>query len=179
MTDETNPQDFKNRMENDHSHIKGWGIDADRDNDPTYPIKTRTDEEQEGYSWERPPLQPVNEEVLKSVERPNVTAVFGTASPPAGLSGRIRRYAYRYSESSYGRWIPLIMADRVGMVEGIISDIKKGHFPNIIKERGWTGLWKYSRGSLIRKVAISGLITAGAITLIVLRNKRKNKVAVT
>ena len=48
-------------MENspkDYSHIKGWGIDADPKNDPTYPMKNRTNEEHKGYSWDRPTLQP-------------------------------------------------------------------------------------------------------------------------
>jgi hypothetical protein len=35
-------------MENlakDYSHIKGWGVDADPKNDPTYPMKHRTNDE--------------------------------------------------------------------------------------------------------------------------------------
>ena len=81
-------------MENsaqNYQHIKGWGVDADPKNDPTYPMKHRTNEEHAGYSWVRPSQQPVNIEVLHSNERPNVTAVFGTSSPPSGLSGMIRR----------------------------------------------------------------------------------------
>ncbi len=50
-------------------------------------------------------MQPVNVEVLHSNERPHLTAVFGTSSPPSGLSGSIRRFAFRYSESSYGHWL--------------------------------------------------------------------------
>lgn len=70
-------------------------MDADPKNDPTYPMKNRTDEEIDGYTWERPPQQPVNIEVLRSVERPNIPAVFGTAVPPKGLSGMIRRMAFK------------------------------------------------------------------------------------
>src|SRR4028118_970488 len=112
----------------DFSHIKGWGIDADPENDPTYPMKPhRTDAEQTGYSWERPTLQPETVEVLQSNERPNLTAVFGTSTPPSGLSGMIRRYAFKYSEGSWGHWIPLLLADRVNVVEGVIDDIRHGH----------------------------------------------------
>ena len=39
----------------DVSQIKGWGVDADPKNDPTYPMKLRNDGEHAGYSWERPP----------------------------------------------------------------------------------------------------------------------------
>ena len=52
------------------------------------------------------------------IERPDVTAVFGTSTPPAGLSGMLRRVAFNYSESSYLLWLPLMLADRIGIVEG-------------------------------------------------------------
>ena len=48
-TDETRPEEFRNERGGDHSHIKGWGIDADPKNDPTYPMKNRTDEEIRGF----------------------------------------------------------------------------------------------------------------------------------
>jgi hypothetical protein len=102
----------------DPSQIKGWGVDADPRNDPTYPMKHRNDGEHAGYSWERPPQQPITTEILHSIERPDVTSVFGTSTPPSGLSGSIRRFAFRYSESSYGHWLPLMLADRVSVVEG-------------------------------------------------------------
>src|SRR3712207_1752963 len=105
----------------DPSQIKGWGVDADPKNDPTYPMKNRNNGEHAGYSWERPPQQPITIEVLHSNERPNVTSVFGTSTPPSGLSGVIRRIAFRYSESSYGHWLPLMLADRVSVVEGVLD----------------------------------------------------------
>lgn len=164
-TDETKPSDFKNVRGGDHSHIKGWGIDADPKNDPTYPMKKRTDEEIEGYSWERPPQQPVDIEVLRSVERPNISATFGTAAPPKGLSGAIRRQAFKKSESSYGRWLPLVLADRIGVYEGILEDISKGHFPNIFKERGWNSEWKYNRKNFVLKAAAVAVVTVGILGL--------------
>lgn len=172
MTDETRPSDFKRPKSADYSHIKGWGIDADPKNDPAYPMKRRTNEEQLGYTWERPEQQPADVEILKSVERPNLTAVFGTSSPPSELSGMIRRIAYKYSESSYGRWLPLVMADRIGMVEGIIEDLAKGHIPNIPAERGWTAEWKYNRRNLILKVAAGAAVTAAVIVLLSQKNKK-------
>lgn len=174
LTDTTKPEDFRNIRGGDNSHITGWGVDADVENDPTYPMKDRTDEEQKGYSWERPELQDVDVKILKSVERPNVTAVFGTSTPPKGLSGLIRNLAYKYSESSYGRWLPLIMADRIGVVEGIISDLARGYVPNIFKERGWKSEWKYNRNVAIRKIAINTLIVAGITTWFIMRRKRKS-----
>lgn len=160
-------------MENttEFKNIKGWAQDADPINDPTYPMKHKTDEEHKGYSWERPPQQQATVEILQSNERPNLTAVFGTSTPPSGLSGRIRRYAFQYSEGSYGHWLPLILADRVNMVEGIIDDLKRGHIPNIFAERGWNAEWKYNRQGLIKKVVIGTVATAAIIALIKARKK--------
>ena len=173
MTDETRPEDFKNIRTGNFDHIKGWGIDADTRNDPTYPMKNRTDEEQLGYSWERPPQQQKTVEILKSVERPNLTAVFGTSSPPTGISGAIRRMAYKYSESSYARWLPLVLADRIGMVEGIVDDLKKGIFPNVFVERGWTAEWKYNRKQFVTKVAVTAVVSIAVIALFSAMKKKK------
>ncbi len=159
----------------DFPHIKGWGIDIDPKNDPTYPIKNRTDEEQEGYNWERPAQQPIDIEVLHSIERPNVTAVFGTAMPPRGLSGMIRRYAFTKSESSYGHWLPLILADRVNVVEGVIDDLLHGHIPNIFAEKGWNAEWKYNRKAAVQKLVIGGVIAAGAIAFLATKRKSEPK----
>lgn len=169
--DETKPENFRNERGGDHSHIKGWGIDRDPKNDPTYPMKNRTDEETEGYSWERPELQPINIEVLKSVERPNITAVFGSTIPPSGLSGSLRRLAFKYSESSYGRWLPLVMADRIGEIEGIIDDLKKGHVPNIFAEKGMHSEWKYNRQNFVIKSAVTVAAAIGVYYLVT-RNDR-------
>lgn len=165
-TDETKPTDFDNVRGGDHSHIKGWGIDADPANDPTYPMKKRTNQEQEGYTWERPPQQPVNIEILRSVERPNITAVFGTSVPPSGLSGMIRREAFKKSESSYGRWLPLVLADRIGVFEGIVDDLKRGHIPNFFAERGWKAEWKYNRKNFVIKTAAVAVVTTAVLGLL-------------
>jgi hypothetical protein len=172
ITDETNPGEFSKKKNMDYVNIKGWGIDADPENDPTYPMKTRTNEDHDGYTWQRPPLQPENIEILQSVERPNITATFGTSSPPSGLSGLIRRWAYKKSESDLRRWVPLLIADRVDMVEGIISDIAKGHVPNIFAERGWNAEWKYNRQSMINKMIIAAAVTGVVIGLLALRRGR-------
>jgi hypothetical protein len=146
----------------DPSQVKGWGADADRGNDPTYPMKRRNDGEHEGYAWERPAQQPVDIEVLHSNERPNVSAAFGTSTPPAGLSGVIRRFAFKYSESSYGHWLPLMLADRVGVVEGYLEDLSRGHVPNVFAERGWKAEWKHNRKGLVTRVAVGAVLVSAA-----------------
>ena len=151
------------QMTVDPSQVKGWGVDADRGNDPTYPMKRRNDGEHEGYSWERPAQQQSDVEILHSNERPNVSAAFGTSTPPAGLSGVIRRFAFKYSESSYGHWLPLMLADRVGVVEGYLEDLSRGHVPNVFAERGWKAEWQHNRKSLVTRVAVGAVLASAAV----------------
>ena len=148
----------------DTAQIKGWGVDADPKNDPTYPMKQRDDGEHAGYSWERPPQQPITVEVLHSNERPDVTSVFGTSTPPSGLSAGLRRLAFKYSESSYGHWLPLMLADRVGVAEGVLGDLKHGHVPNVFAERGWKAEWKHNRTSLVLRILVRVVLVSAAVT---------------
>ncbi|WP_407430394.1 hypothetical protein [Arcticibacter sp.] len=162
---------MENSLEEKYKDKNGWAIDADPKNDPTYPMKKRSNEEHKGYTWERPTQQFVDIEVLHSNERPNVTAVFGTSTPPSGLSGMIRRKAFQYSENHYGHWLPLILADRINVVEGIVDDLKRGHIPNIFAERGWNAEWKYNRKAAVTKIAVGLALTA----LLVLKMSKKSK----
>lgn len=138
-------------------NIKGWGIDADVKNDPTYPMKARQESTHSDVNWERPAIQKPRVEVLKSVERPTLSAIVGEAAPPEGLSGCVRRFAYRYSENEFSHWIPLLLADRINVWEGIIADIKAGSFPNILKERGSLTAWRLDPPHVRRRIAIAGL----------------------
>jgi hypothetical protein len=163
---------MENKLENtviDQSQVKGWGVDADPENDPTYPMKKRNNGEHAGYSWERPPQQPKTVEVLHSNERPNVSATFGTSTPPAGLSGVIRRYAFKYSENSYGHWLPLMLADRVNMVEGVLDDLARGHVPNVFGEMGWRAEWRHNRKSLVTRVAVGAALASAAVVFLTRR----------
>ena len=152
------------------SQIEGQGVDADPNNDPTYPMKHRTDGEHAGYAWERPQQQPINVEVLHSNERPDVTAVFGTSTPPSGPSGAIRRLAFKYSESSYGHWLPLMLADRVSVVEGVVEDLRQGRLPNVFAERGWKAEWKHNRISLVRRILVG--VALGSAAVVYFSSKR-------
>ena len=157
----------------DPAQVKGWGVDADPENDPTYPMKNRTDGEHAGYSWERPPQQPVTVEVLHSNERPDLTSVFGTSTPPSGLSGVLRRLAFRYSESSYGHWLPLMLADRVSVAEGVIGDLRHGHLPNVFAERGLRADWEHNRSALVLRILGRVVLISAAFAY--LRSRRADR----
>ena len=155
--------------------VKGWGIDYNPEDEPNYPMKHYTGDDHNRLNYARPPLQVRNEEILQSNERPSLSAVFGDAVPPSGLSGMMRRKAFRYSENHYGHWMLLMAADRVNVVEGIIDDIKKGVFPNIYKEKGGRAIWKHNPKMAAKNTAISLAIFAGILLL--LRGTKKLKSA--
>ena len=162
-------------MENkqqDVTQIKGWGIDADPDNEPTYPIKNYTGDDHKRMNWKRPPLQPETVEVLHSNERPNLTAAFGTSTPPSGLSGVLRRFAFKYSESSYMHWVPLVMADRINVVEGVVDDIINGHVPNIFAEKGMKADIKYNTKEFAIRTAVKVALISAVVALIIRKSRR-------
>lgn len=142
----------------DPSKVPGWGVDANPKNDPTYPMRDRSHEDKRGMSWKRPPQQRETVEILQSIERNNLTAVFGTSTPPSGVSGMIRRQAFRYSESEWAHWLMLMAADRVNVVEGLVQDLGRGRIPNIPGEMGIRSELEHNRPGLMRKVVISGVI---------------------
>lgn len=144
-----------NNQNQNFKNIPGWGMDIDPENEPTYPIKNYTGDDHKRSNYEKAEQQPVNIELLKSNERPHPSAVFGTSVPPSGLSGAIRRYAFKHSEDRYRHWIPLILADRVNAWEGIIEDFKKGIIPDIVKEKGWKSEFRYNPVGMIGRAAIT------------------------
>jgi hypothetical protein len=158
----TNNEEYKN--------IPGWGMDADPENEPTYPIKNYTGDDHNRINYERSEQQPQDVEILMSTERPEITRVFGTSVPPSGLSGAIRRYAFKNSEDRYRHWIPLILADRINVFEGLLDDFKSGYVPNLIKERGLAMEWKYNKPTLLKKVAI-GVLAGVALVALCKRKK--------
>lgn len=157
------------------AHIKGWGVDADPENDPTYPMKRYNGDDHKRSHYKKPKQQDPTVEILKTIERKDISATFGTTSPPSGLSGSIRRFAFKYSENNYLHWLPLIFADRVDALEGVFDDLRHGHVPNIFAERGWGSEWKYNRKAFVQKVAVGALITTAAVMLLSGKGKKLKK----
>jgi len=154
----------------DTSAIRGWGVDANPDNDPTYPIRHLEDQQTRGLTWTRAAQQSPDVEILRSIEHNRLPAVMGTSTPPSGLSGMIRRYAFRRSESDWWHWLLLMGADRLNVVEGVIDDLGKGKVPNIPAEMGARAEWQHNKKGAVAKVAVvSALVLA---TTMFLRSKR-------
>lgn len=165
---------MENSLSNNYAHIKGWGVDANPKNEPTYPMKHYTGDDHRRLDWQRPPQQLENIEILHSNERPTISAVFGTSLPPAGLSGVIRRQAFKYSESSFGHWLPLLLADRVNVMEGFWDDFRRGYIPNIFAEKGWAAAWKHDRKGVLARIAVGAVLTAGVIAVFLAKKSNSN-----
>lgn len=87
----------------------------------------------------------------------------------------IRRFAFRHSESSYARWLPLMLADRVGEAEGVVRDLVGGTVPNVFAERGWNAEWTHNRDKLVRRVVVGAMVaTAVAGVLASLRSRPRS-----
>jgi hypothetical protein len=142
----------------DPSTVRGWGVDADPENDPTYPMRDRSREDKGGMNWVRPAQQEETVEVLQSIERNNRSAVIGTSTPPRGISGMLRRQAFRFSEAEWAHWLMLMAADRVDVVEGVIEDLGRGRIPNIPAEMGLRSELAHNRTGFLKKVAVTGAV---------------------
>ena len=116
-------------------------------------------------------LHPEDVELLKSIECPQVSVVFGGSAPPVNLSGVIRRFAFKYRESYYGHWLPLLLADHVNVVEDVLDDLLHGHVPNIFAEKGHKTEYKYNKTHLIIKLTTAAALVAGTVVLLSRKDK--------
>jgi hypothetical protein len=141
------------------SHIKGWGSDLPRERRPAVPME-HTPPRLEAQP-QTPVQQPVNVEILHSNERPGITPIFGTPLPPRGLSGAMRRQAFRHSENDLRHWLMLLAADRVDMVEGLVGDLARGHLPRLYAEMGGRAEMRHNPAGTARKAV--GLLAAVSV----------------
>lgn len=111
-------------MNRPQDRIPGWGADLDRANRPAVPME-RTPPRLDGVHWGDPEPQISNVEILQSTEHFKRPPVFGTSVPPRGVSGWIRRRAFRHSENDLRHWLMLLFADRVDVVESLASDARR------------------------------------------------------
>lgn len=148
----------------DYSHIQGWGADLDHKNRPAYPME-RTPPRLEGVHWDRPEDQPLRMKVYHSTERPGVTPVFGTSTPPSGLSGMLRSVAYKLSENDVRHWLLLMFADRINVVEGLFDDLIHGRVPNVFSEMGAKAEFRHNPAGFARKTLFLTGVVAGTAYL--------------
>lgn len=151
-------------------HIQGWGADLDRKNRPGVPME-RTPPRFINVPQGQIVPQEQHVEVLVSTERPGRTPLFGSVQPPSGLSGAIRRLAFKSSENDVRHWLLLLLADRVNMVEGIGQDLAQGRVPNVLAEMGIKSELKHNPAGLAKKVAVGAALIGAACYLMKRRDR--------
>jgi hypothetical protein len=115
------------------ARIPGWGADLNKADRPSVPKLKFLDS---GAHWDFPERQPEKWPRERSIEHRFLTPVFGTAQPPSGLSGVIRRFAYKFSEGRAAHWLILLYADRVDAVEHHLRSLLSLRPDNPITETG-------------------------------------------
>jgi hypothetical protein len=116
--------------------IPGWGADLDPKDRPSYP-KLQFQDDLTGAHWDFPERQPEKWPRERSIEHKFLTPVFGTAQPPTGVSGAIRKLSYaRYSEGRAAHWLLLMLADRVDAWENHLKSFATLRPDNPITETG-------------------------------------------
>ena len=116
--------------------IPGWGVDLDPADRPAFP-RERFDPAATGAHWDFPERQEERWPREMSIEHGQLTPVFGTSTPPRGLSGVIRRFSYRrYSEARAAHWLLLLAADRVDAVESHLLSFATTRPDNPVTQTG-------------------------------------------
>jgi hypothetical protein len=105
MPTETNPQE----------RVPYWGVDQRLEDRPGVPREAPPHALANSH-WTVPEQQIPTVVVLKRADLARLTPVFGTAQPPHGLSGMIRRIAYGIPDQFARHWLLLLLADRVDSV---------------------------------------------------------------
>jgi len=118
------------------ARIPGWGADLDPADRPAVP-RERFDLEASGAHWDLPEQQEEIRPRERSIEHGRLTPVFGTSTPPKGLSGVLRRYSYAtFSEARAAHWLILLLADRVDAIENHLASFVTLRPDNPITETG-------------------------------------------
>jgi hypothetical protein len=125
---------LKESVEDLRARIPGWGADLDPADRPSYPREQPGIET--GAHWDFPERQPEKWPRERSVEHAFLPPVFGTSTPPKGVSGAIRKYAYKYSEGRAAHWLLLIAADRVDATEHHLKSLATLRPDNPVTETG-------------------------------------------
>jgi hypothetical protein len=118
------------------ARIPGWGVDLNPKDRPSVP-RERFDPDLSGAHWDFPEKQPEKWPRERSIEHKFLTPVFGTSCAPKGVSGMMRKYAYRrFSEGRAAHWLILMAADRVDSLGSHFQSLLTLRPDNPITETG-------------------------------------------
>jgi len=115
--------------------VPGWGLDLNYDERTAVPMED-FDPGATGAHWDFPERQPEKWPREMSPEHGMLPPVFGTACPPRGISGAIRKYAYTLGEGKTSHWMLLMAADRIDVIESSVEAAVRGEPDNPLSESG-------------------------------------------
>ena len=154
----------------DYRQVKGWGVDLDPKNRPMVPREIPSNVETvrgEVRDWQTP-----REKIHVSNEHPDITPVFGTSSPPRGLSGVLRDYAFEYGEGTNRHWMTLLLADRIDVIEQTIIDTFRGEGDSYARETGANAYSRYGDDRRTYRWLGAAAVAAAGIGVLALLAKR-------
>ena len=140
-----------------------WGMPFTRPSALDSPaLRPAVPKEAEPRAWgeageDEPPAQPGAEEHLRREGLDHPTPVVGTAQPPRGLSGALRRRAYGIPERRARHWMLLLLADRVDVLEDRVGSFLAAPLEGL----GVHGAASWTRRNPL--VALGGLLTVGVV----------------
>jgi hypothetical protein len=105
------------RQRLEHASERVQGADLSGPSRPGVPMETEPRPLTPTVHWTEPERQPPDPRVTRRRELQQLTPVFSTAIPPRGLSGVLRRAAYRIPETRARHFLTLMLADRVDVLE--------------------------------------------------------------
>lgn len=115
----------------EHAHVPDRGIDLAAEKRPGVP-RERPPRPLEGAHWSTPEQQTATVPVFVHANAPGLTPVFGTASPPHGWSGELRRVAYEIPDHRASHWVLLLVADRVDAIESDLGGFVRRSWPMLL-----------------------------------------------
>jgi ferritin-like metal-binding protein YciE len=133
-------------MDHTTHHQQGHGIDEPRSNRPGVPMGSEPSAHA-GRTDGEVPRQPQRKPHPHQVERDGLTPVFGTGPAPRLASGALRRAAYNMPEHQARRWMLLMAADRV--------DVLEHRIPELLTGRGWDALGRQVRANPVGMLAMA------------------------
>jgi hypothetical protein len=116
---------MRSSAENPHAGVPFWAVDRSPEARPGVPKERLPPQPLPHSEGVTQPPQVPRFEILKRVGLAELTPVFGTAAPPHGVSGELRRVAYRVPEQRVSHWLLLMLADRVDVVESGLVDLAR------------------------------------------------------
>ena len=108
-----------------HANEPAHGSDLPGSERPGVPMETTPRPLVPTVHWRDPEPQPPDRRVTRRRELQKLTPVFSTALPPRGISGMLRRAAYRIPETRAQHFLTLMLADRVDVLEHRLARLLK------------------------------------------------------